>query len=284
MPDASNGQGGYAQGMSTLRAAVVQLQCQDDVSENLAACRRQVLRAAGLGAQLVLLPENFAYMGAEADKCQHAEALGGGPIQDALAALARDAKLTLIAGGFPERSGDEKRPFNTALVYGPDGVLTAQYRKIHLFDVALADGTVLNESSATSAGDRPVLIEVASTRVGLSICYDLRFPELYRRLVAEGAQVLVVPAAFTLQTGKDHWHPLLRARAIESQCWVLAAGQWGRHPKGRLTYGHSLIVDPWGVVVAECSDGVGVAVADLDFDLLARVRAAVPCLEHRRLV
>ncbi len=270
-------------GMSTLRAAVVQLQCQDDVVQNLAECRRQVLRARGLGAQLALLPENFAYMGAEVDKCQHAETLGSGPIQDTLAALAREAELTLIAGGFPERSADDRRPFNTALVFGPDGSLRAQYRKIHLFDVALADGTVLSESSATSSGTDAVITEVAGARIGLSICYDLRFPELYRKLVDQGAQVLVVPAAFTLQTGKDHWHPLLRARAIESQCWLLAAGQWGRHPKGRLTYGHSLIVDPWGVVVAECSDGVGVAVADLDFDLLARVRAAVPCLEHRRL-
>ncbi|HMR76840.1 MAG TPA: carbon-nitrogen hydrolase family protein [Polyangiaceae bacterium] len=269
--------------MSTLRAAVVQLQCQDDVVQNLAECRRQVLRARGLGAQLALLPENFAYMGAEVDKCQHAETLGSGPIQDTLAALAREAELTLIAGGFPERSADDRRPFNTALVFGPDGSLRAQYRKIHLFDVALADGTVLSESSATSSGTDAVITEVAGARIGLSICYDLRFPELYRKLVDQGAQVLVVPAAFTLQTGKDHWHPLLRARAIESQCWLLAAGQWGRHPKGRLTYGHSLIVDPWGVVVAECSDGVGVAVADLDFDLLARVRAAVPCLEHRRL-
>ena len=269
--------------MSSSRAAVVQLQCQDDVDENLAQCRRQVLKAGGLGAELVLLPENFAYMGAESDKRQYAESLGDGPIQTYLEELAREAKLTIIAGGFPEASGDPKRPFNTALVISPAGKLVNHYRKVHLFDVALADGTVLSESAATSAGDEAVVTEVGGVSIGLSICYDLRFPELYRRLVSQGAKVLVVPAAFTLQTGKDHWHALLRARAIESQCWVLAAGQWGKHPKGRLTYGHSLIVDPWGVVVAECSDGVGLVVADLDFDLLERVRAAVPSLEHRRL-
>ncbi len=271
--------------MSSLRAAVVQLQCQDDVERNLAECRRLVLKAGGLGAELVLLPENFAYMGAESDKRQYAEVLGSGdgPIQACLRELAREAKLTIIGGGFPEASADPKRPFNTALVISPEGTLQTHYRKVHLFDVALADGTVLSESAATSAGDEAVVTEVGGVSVGLSICYDLRFPELYRRLVSQGAKVLVVPAAFTLQTGKDHWHALLRARAIESQCWVLAAGQWGKHPKGRLTYGHSLIVDPWGVVVAECSDGVGLVVADLDFDLLARVRSAVPSLEHRRL-
>ncbi|MEZ4227431.1 MAG: carbon-nitrogen hydrolase family protein [Polyangiaceae bacterium] len=270
--------------MKTLRAAVVQLESQDQVDANLEQCQRHVLRAAADGARLVVLPENFSFMGAEADKRRFAEELGDrGPIQSALSSLAREAQLTLIAGGFPEKSGDDARPFNTLLVYGPDGRLRTHYRKIHLFDVELADGTVLNESSATSAGDELVTTDVDGARVGLSICYDLRFPELYRGLVSAGAEVLVVPAAFTLQTGKDHWHPLLRARAIESQCWVLAAGQWGKHPKGRLTYGHSMIIDPWGTIVSQCSDGVGHCTADLDAELTARVRASVPCLQHRRL-
>jgi predicted amidohydrolase len=152
-----------------------------------------------------------------------------------------------------------------------------------LFDVDLPDGTELRESSHTSSGAEPVVVEVAGFKVGLSICYDLRFPELYRALVSRGAEVLVVPAAFTLLTGKDHWHVLLRARAIEAQSWVIAAAQWGTHPKGRTTYGHSLVIDPWGCVVAECSDRVGLVVADLDRGYLELVRKRLPSLCHRRL-
>jgi predicted amidohydrolase len=176
-----------------------------------------------------------------------------------------------------------ERPFNTALVLGPDGKQLASYRKIHLFDVALQDGTSLSESSGTSAGRALVTFDIGRFRIGLSICYDLRFPELYRGLVSQGANVLLVPAAFTLHTGKDHWHPLLRARAIESQAYVVAAAQWGKHPRGRTTYGHSLVVDPWGTVVAEASDRVGVTCATLDLAYLEQVRAAVPCLGNRRL-
>ncbi|HEY3253070.1 MAG TPA: carbon-nitrogen hydrolase family protein, partial [Polyangiaceae bacterium] len=237
------------------------------------------------GAELVLLPENFAYFGAEAGKLACAERLseGAGKIQRALADLARSAQVFLVAGGFPEASTDPQRPFNTALVYGPDGRLVCSYRKIHLFDVALRDGTVLAESAATSPGDSLVTFDIGRFRVGLSICYDLRFPELYRGLVSRGANVLLVPAAFTVQTGKDHWHPLLRARAIESQAFLVAAAQWGKHPQGRTTYGHSLVVDPWGTIVAEASDKVGVIGARLELDYLEQVRAAVPCLSHRRL-
>ncbi len=166
---------------------------------------------------------------------------------------------------------------------GPDGRRVASYRKIHLFDVELPDGTELRESVATTAGAEPVVVEVDGFKVGLSICYDLRFPELYRALVDRGAEIIVVPAAFTLQTGKDHWHVLLRARAIESQCWLVAAAQWGRHPKGRASYGHSLVADPWGQVVAECSDRVGVIDADVDREYLERVRRTLPSLAHRRL-
>jgi predicted amidohydrolase len=183
----------------------------------------------------------------------------------------------------PEKSGDPLRPYNTCAVFGSDGALLARYRKIHLFDVDLQDGTRLAESSATTSGSAPELFDVKGFRVGLSICYDLRFPELYRALVARGAEVLLVPAAFTLHTGKDHWHVLLRARAIESQCWVVAAAQWGKHPKGRASYGHSMIVDPWGVVVAECSNRVGFASADVDGDLIAETRRVLPSLLHRRL-
>src|SRR6478609_3552508 len=269
----------------TLRVAAVQLQSHDDVEQNLELCRTLVSSARREGAQLVLLPENFAYFGDQAGKRSAAERLSdpAGKIQRALAELARTCDVFLVAGGFPEASDDAARPFNTALVYGPDGGLICSYRKIHLFDVALRDGTVLAESAATSAGESPVTFDIGRFRIGLSICYDLRFPELYRALVDCGANVLLVPAAFTAHTGKDHWHALLRARAIESQCFVVAAAQWGKHPLGRTTYGHSLVVDPWGTVIAEASDKVGVISATLDLEYLEQVRASVPCLAHRKL-
>jgi deaminated glutathione amidase len=267
-----------------LRAAAVQLASQANVAENLATCRRLVLEARASGAELVLLPENFAYQGPEAGKRSIAERLGvGGPILDALRDAARVGEVTLIAGGFPEAGDDGVRPYNTCVVVASDGAVAASYRKIHLFDVELPDGTKLLESEATTAGGEPTVVDVGGFKVGLSICYDLRFPELYRALVHRGAEVLVVPAAFTLQTGKDHWHVLLRARAIESQCWVIAAGQWGSRPKGPPSYGHSMIVDPWGTIVAEASDRVGVIVADVDRAYLDRVRGILPCLRHRRL-
>jgi len=269
----------------TLRVAAVQLQSQDDVGQNLDECARLVALARRDGAQLVVLPENFAYFGADETKRSVAERLGDthGPIQTALAEMARSAEVFLVAGGFPEASDMPARPFNSALVYGPDGQLVTSYRKIHLFDVALQEGTTLSESTGTMPGDSLVTFDIGAFRVGLSICYDLRFPELYRGLVSRGANVLLVPAAFTLHTGKDHWHPLLRARAIESQAYVVAAAQWGKHPRGRTTYGHSLVVDPWGAVIAEASDRVGVVSARLDLEYLAQVRAAIPCLSNRKL-
>ncbi|MEB2311071.1 MAG: carbon-nitrogen hydrolase family protein [Sorangiineae bacterium] len=270
---------------SVIRVAAAQMNCQDDVAANLGVASELVSEAARRGARLVLLPENFAFLGPEPERRALAERLGDerAPIQEALARMARSARLTVIAGGFPERSDDPERPYNTCLVLGPDGERVAAYRKIHLFDVALPDGTKFEESSATSPGSKPVVADVGGFKVGLSICYDLRFPELYRSLVDGGAELLVVPAAFTLTTGKDHWHVLLRARAIESQCWVIAAAQWGRHPRGRASYGHALIADPWGQIVAECSDRVGLVVADLDRDYLDRVRASLPSLAHRVL-
>jgi deaminated glutathione amidase len=268
-----------------LRVAAVQLCSQDDVTANLEACRAEIERAASLGAKLVLLPENFAYFGAEEGRRRIAERIGDvdAPIQAALSRASRAHGLTIVAGGMPEVSEDPSRTYNTCVVVAPSGSVVASYRKIHLFDVELPDGTKLRESSTTAAGTSPVVASVEGFEVGLSICYDLRFPELYRRLVDRGASLLVVPAAFTLLTGKDHWHALLRARAIESQSWVVAAGQWGKHPLGRTTYGHSMIVDPWGTIVAEASDRVGVVVAEVDHGLVERVRSSLPTLRHRKL-
>jgi predicted amidohydrolase len=268
-----------------LRIAAVQMSSRSDVGENLTECRARVEQAAAQGASVVLLPENFAYMGPEEGKRAIAERIGDddGPIGRALSEMAAACAVTVIAGGMPERSADPSRPYNTCVVYGERGELLGRYRKIHLFDVDLSDGTTLRESNAAAFGDEPVVVDVGGFKVGLSICYDLRFPELYRALVDRGAELLVVPAAFTVHTGRDHWHVLLRARAIESQCYVAAAAQWGKHSGGRTTYGHSLVVDPWGTVIADSPDRSGVVVAEVQREELEKVRRALPSLRHRRV-
>ncbi|WP_437873724.1 carbon-nitrogen hydrolase family protein [Sorangium sp. So ce363] len=265
--------------------AALQLSSQENVSENLARVEVLVVEAARRGATTVVLPENFAYMGNEEGKRNIAEDLdaGGGPIARRLADAARSARVTVVAGGFPERAHDPARPYNTCAVFGADGRLTARYRKIHLFDVEIADGTKYRESASTTAGERPVVTEIDGVKLGLSICYDVRFPELYRALSSGGAEAIVVPAAFTLLTGKDHWLVLLRARAIEAQAYVVAAAQWGKHPGGRATFGKSCVIDPWGEVIAQASEGEGIAMAMLDPSYLDRVRANLPSLTHRRL-
>jgi predicted amidohydrolase len=275
---------------SPMTVAVVQLSSQDDVLANLRRSTALVREAARAGAELVALPENFAFMGEETQKRAIAEDVtrGDGPIVSALASAAREAGAYVVAGGLPEVSGDPERPFNTSLLVGPDGSLVARYRKVHLFDVDLPDGTKLLESGATSAGDAPCHATLRSRAgsevgIGMTICYDLRFPELYRQLVERGVRLVTVPAAFTLTTGKDHWHVLLRARAIENQVFVLAPAQHGKHPRGRATYGKSLVVDPWGDVLAQAPEGEGFALARLDFEAQDRVRASLPCLRHRRL-
>jgi len=265
--------------------AVVQCNSQDDVDDNLARARHLIERAAAAGAQFITLPENFAFMGEEARKRELAERLdpaSPGPILACLREAATRHGVWLLGGGMPERSDDPTRPYNTSVVLSPKGEIVRTYRKVHLFDVSLSDGTLLRESTATMAGTEAVVAEVAGTRVGLSVCYDVRFPELYRRLVDEGARVVTVPSAFTLTTGKDHWHALLRARAIENQVWVLAPAQHGKHPRGRQTYGKSLVVDPWGEVVAQASEGEGFAIARLDFEYQDRVRLSLPSLLHRK--
>jgi len=274
---------------ATITVAAIQLSSQADVESNLTQCGHWVEQAARAGAELVVLPENFAFFGPDTERSRVAEPLssaadpGPGPIQHALSGWARRHAMTLVGGGMPILSSDPERPYNTCVVFGPDGQLAAHYHKIHLFDVQLTDGTKLEESRKTMPGEGLATVSARGFQVGLSICYDVRFPELYRGLVDAGAEVLLVPAAFTLHTGKDHWTPLLRARAIESQSWLVAAAQWGLHPGGRRCYGHSMVVDPWGAVVAQCPDRTGFALATIDREYLNEVRRSVPSLQHRRL-
>jgi predicted amidohydrolase len=265
-------------------AAVIQLSSQDDVSKNLARAMLLIGEAARAGAQLVALPENFAFVGAEEGKRANAERLDGkAPILSAIVAAAREHSVHVVAGGMPEISEDPRKPYNTSVLVDPRGALVAAYRKVHLFDVDLPDGTSIRESDATTPGHEAVVARVRDVPLGMTVCYDLRFPELYRALERRGARIVTVPSAFTLTTGKDHWHVLLRARAIENQVFVLAPAQHGKHPLGRQTYGKSLIVDPWGDVLAQCGEGEGFAVAKIDIGYQDRVRAALPCLAHRRL-
>jgi predicted amidohydrolase len=263
---------------------VIQMTSTADVDRNLDCVQRLVVEAARRGAELVVVPECFSYLGPEKGKRDIAESLeGGGPILGRCLAAAREAGADVVYGGFWEKGIGPQKVRNACLYVRSDGSIAAVYRKIHLFDVDLADGTKLLESETVEPGTEPVVADAPFGKLGLSVCYDLRFPELYRRLVDEGAIALAVPAAFTLTTGKDHWHVLLRARAIEQQSYVLAAAQTGHHYGKRRSYGHALIADPWGVVLAECGEGEGVALADVDPTYVAEVRRGLPSLEHRRL-
>jgi predicted amidohydrolase len=268
-----------------LVVAAVQLSSQDDVGANLERVSSLVSEAAQAGAEVVALPENFAFMGEEQDKRRIAElGDGSGPILGTLRDLARRARVYLVAGGMPERSADPERPYNTSFLVTPDGAIAAAYRKVHLFDVEIPNGPTHRESAATMPGATELaLADVRGVPLGMSVCYDVRFPELYRRLAIMGARIVTVPAAFTLTTGKDHWHVLLRARAIENGLFVIAPAQHGTHPKGRQTYGKSVIIDPWGDILAQHGEGQGFTLARLDFDYQDRVRAGLPCLTHRRL-
>ncbi len=266
------------------RVAAVQMASGPNVDANLDESGRLVGEAVDAGAELVALPENFGLIGArERDKLAHAEAEDDGPMQAFLAAAARRHRIWLIGGSVPLATPGGERVRQSLLVYDPRGRRAARYDKIHLFDVQLEGGETYRESSSIEPGDTLVSLETPLGRLGLTVCYDLRFPELYRRLVDEGANVLLVPSAFTKATGRAHWEPLLRARAIENLSYVVAPAQGGFHTNERETWGHAMIVDPWGTVLAEQEKGAGVVVADLDMERLAQTRRNFPALEHRRL-
>jgi nitrilase len=268
-----------------IRVAALQMTSAADVAENLQAASRLLEESARAGARLAVLPENFSFMGRrDADKRAVAEPEGLGPVQDFLQRRARELRLWIVAGTTPigERPGE--RVAAACLVYDDQGQRVGRYDKIHLFDVDIpARDEHYRESAHIAPGSRLGLVPTPAGLLGLSVCYDLRFPELYRPLAAAGAQWFTVPAAFTVPTGRAHWETLLRARAIENLCFVVAAGQWGRHASGRETYGQSMIIDYWGAVLARLEEGNGVIVADLDLGAQSAARRDFPALSHRVL-
>ena len=271
-------------------AAAVQMRCTTDIESNLERLEAHCLRAAGYGAKFIATPENSAFLGPQFHKVDLAESLNG-PLSQRFAALAQRCNAHLLVGSIAERriysdgSLDKERCYNTSLLFDPNGALVSHYRKMHLFDVDIAGGLTIAESDSIIPGDKVVVATTDLAAVGMSICYDLRFPELYRAQVDAGAQLIAIPSAFTLTTGKDHWHALLRARAIETQCWVIAPAQWGVHDlEGkRKSYGHSMIIDPWGTIVAEIGEGEGICLAEIDLSKTDRVRRSIPVSQHRRL-
>jgi predicted amidohydrolase len=254
----------------------------EDIARNLASAEALVRNAVRAGARFVALPECMVFLRSEGEKAPEAQSIAGSWAQR-FSDLARDLGITVLMGSFPEAADEAGRPYNTTLLFGPAGERVAAYRKMHLFDIDLPGMEHLKESKATTAGTEIVVADAGFAKLGLSICYDLRFPELYRALSARGAEVLLVPSAFTDRTGRDHWEVLLRARAIENLCYVLAPAQWGRHGGSRVSYGHAMIIDPWGAVLAQVPDGEGFALAVLDFDRLQRLRRELPALSAKKL-
>jgi deaminated glutathione amidase len=264
-----------------MRVAVCQVNSREDRDHNLTVARDLLERAAAAGADLAVLPEYVDYLGP--GKTAPDPESADGEFAQFFARAARELGIWVHAGSFHESGPDEEHTFNTSLVFSPQGELAASYRKIHLYDVEIAGRVSYQESRTVAPGDKAVVAEIAGVATGLSICYDLRFPELYRQLAIDGARILVVPAAFMMHTGRDHWEVLLRARAIENQSYVVAAGQIGDHEPNRTCFGRSMIIDPWGTILAQAPDTVGIVTADVDLDRLELVRSELPSLANRRL-
>jgi len=266
-----------------MRVAAIQMTSGHDIDANLEAAGRFLQESAAQGAVLAALPENFAFMGQNSgDKRAIAEPDGAGRIQNFLADSARKLKLWIVGGTVPLRQSADGRVAASCLVYKSDGLRAARYDKIHLFDVDVPGGTESHRESAhTVPGRDPRVVETPLGKLGLAVCYDMRFPELFRVMSRQGADLFVVPSAFTVPTGQAHWESLLRARAIENLCALIAPAQWGRHPNGRETYGHSMVIDHWGKVLAHMPSGVGCVIADLDAAARMDARSRFPSLEHR---
>ena len=264
-------------------AAAIQMLATDDKAANLKEAKHWLRRAAAQGARVAALPEVFIWRGNKKSERESAEPIPG-PSSNALAELARDLGIYVLAGSILEAIPASPKAYNTSLLFEPSGKVLATYRKIHLFDVDLANGTSLRESATREFGTRVTIADMGFCKAGLSVCYDLRFPELYRDLAKQDVDLIFVPSAFTAYTGEAHWETLLRARAIENQVYVVAPDQFGKSAKSFETHGHSMIIDPWGQILAELPDGPGVITAEIDLDYLAKVRAELPALKHRRLV
>ncbi|RMG59963.1 MAG: carbon-nitrogen hydrolase family protein [Gammaproteobacteria bacterium] len=267
------------------RVAAIQMASGPKVPVNLEEAERLINQAVQGGAELVVLPENFALMGmTEQDKVEVAEEDGSGPMQDFLARMASTHGIWLVGGTVPIRSPEPGKVYGACLLYNDQGERVARYDKIHLFDVHLEDtGESYNESETILNGDRIVVAETPFGRLGLAVCYDLRFPELFRGMLEQGVELVALPSAFTALTGKAHWECLIRARAIENLIYMIAPGQGGYHVNGRETHGHSMVVDPWGNILNQLKSGSGVVPAEIDLERLRHIRKNFPALEHRRL-
>ncbi len=263
-------------------AAAVQMLASTDKGANLEEAGAKIREAAGRGARVVALPEVFHWRGDKEEEKRFSEPIPG-PTSDLMARLARELRLYLLAGSFLEAVPGNSRAYNTSLFFGPKGDVLGRYRKIHLFDVRIEGGVSTMESETREPGEEIVVAETEFCPMGMTICYDLRFPELYRALVFKGAQVIFVPSAFTALTGEAHWEALLRARAIENQVYIVAPNQVGKNPRSFATYGNSMVVDPWGRVLAKASDIPSVILAEIDLSYLAKVRAELPALSHRKV-
>lgn len=270
-----------ARSRSRWMVAAIQMTSTDDVEHNLALTERLVRGAAGAGADLVALPENFCFLRYEGSRDSFRTPVEG-PVVQGMQQLARELRIYLLLGSIPEQLRGTRRIANTSVLIGRDGKIVATYRKLHLFDIDIPGGVVLKESSVVRPGDEVVVADTELGRLGLSICYDLRFPELYRQLALAGAEVLFVPSAFTAYTGPHHWLPLLRARAIENQCWVVAPAQVGRHNEKRESHGETVVIDPWGTVVKRRPRARGWALAEIDRGAVTRIRRGLPVLSHVR--
>jgi predicted amidohydrolase len=265
-----------------MRVAACQLNSRQDKSANIAVALELLDRAADAGADLAVLPEYVDYLGTDEGALAAAEAIPGGEATERFAAKARARGMWVLAGSIHAKVGDGTRCANTSILFDRDGQITARYEKIHLFDVRIDGHADYKESDTVAGGKDIVTADIEGVTAGLSICYDIRFPELYRLQVLAGARLFLVPAAFTLQTGRDHWELLLRARAVENQCFLIGAGQIGTSIPGKDCYGHSIVVDSWGTVLACAPDQIGIVVADLDLDHQDRLRSAFPSLANRR--
>ncbi len=263
--------------------AAIQMASSPNISSNLLEAGKLIAEAAKVGAKLVALPENFALMGLhELDKVKRREVEGQGPIQDFLSETAKKYAIWIVAGTIPLVANDDNKIRAACLIYNDKGEQVGRYDKIHLFDVSVPDtGEEYRESDSIEKGDEPLVTETPFGKLGIAICYDIRFPEFVRKMNKQGVDIIVTPSAFTAETGAAHWEVLLRARAIENLCYVIAPNQGGFHLNGRKTYGHSMVIDPWGVVLDCYKTGAGFAIADIDKEKLAKIRTSFPVLNHR---